>query len=282
VLLEAEPAGRPQSWRHCDPDIAAFVEGTVRVLEHELGPDLTGVYLHGSLAMGSYFRPKSDIDLLAVVERPLPTEQRRSIARSLAAHMRIRPIVGDLELSVITAQTARAVPVPVPYQVHVSGMWGERILSDEVSFDGDFTDPDLPAHLTHVRQRGITLVGPPICDAFGEIAWDGFVTAVEEDSAWVLADGNLLQSPLYGILNVCRVLQLRHQRDRQVHSKDEAARWALAHLPPTHHNVVRQAWTAYRSEAEVASSERQTAGLTWPGEDLRNFRDFARSELGLG
>lgn len=279
MVLEDEPSGRPQSWPHCDPDIVAFVERMVELLKTELGRNLTGVYLHGSLAMGSYFWPKSDIDVLVVVEHPLPTAQRRSVARSLASHMQTRPTLGDLELSVITAQVARDVPVPVPYEVHVSGMWEERILADEVSFDGDSTDPDLPAHLTHVRQRGIRLSGPPIADTFGEIAWEAFLTAVEKDAAWVLTDRNLLQTPFYGVLNVCRVLQLRHQHDRHVHSKDEGARWAVRQLPEAQRSVVRLAWAAYRSDTEVDPPLRHTAGLSWPEADLLSFRDFALTQL---
>lgn len=36
-------------------------------------------YLQGSLASGTYFRPKSDVNLLAVVEEPLPESGRRSL-----------------------------------------------------------------------------------------------------------------------------------------------------------------------------------------------------------
>lgn len=56
----------------------------VELLKTELGRTLTGGYLHGSLAFGSYFRPKSNIDVLAIIEHSLPAAQRRSLARSLA------------------------------------------------------------------------------------------------------------------------------------------------------------------------------------------------------
>lgn len=279
VALDDDPPGRPQEWPGCDADIAAFVDRTVDLLQDDLGDDLTGVYLHGSLAMGSYFRPKSDIDVLVVVEAPLTVQQRGAVARSLAAHMRTRPVVGNLELSVITAAVARATPVPVPYEVHVSSMWQARILADEMNYAGDPTDPDLPAHLTHCRQRGIALTGRPIEETFGEIAWEAFLEAVDEDAGWVLQGSNLLESPFYGILNLCRVIQLRQQSDRRVHSKDEGARWAMQNLPGEHREVVRRAWTVYRSETEVAESDRRTGGLTWPEADLLSFRDFARATL---
>lgn len=278
---ELEPPGRAQDWLGCDEDIAGFVRAAVDLVEAELGDNLVGVYLHGSLAMGSYFRPKSDLDLLVVCGRPLPVEGRRDLARALVRHMRTRPTVGNLELSVITAIAARQAQAPVPYELHVSGTWEEAVLADQVDFASNGTDPDLPAHLTHTRQRGVCLLGIPIEEAFGDVEWDAFLAAVDDDAEWLLTDHNLLETPFYGVLNICRVLKLRHEKRHQVHSKDEAARWALDNLPAAHHDLVRLAWTAYRSDEEVDPTQRQTAGLDWPDEVLLSFRDFARSELNL-
>ena len=169
----------------------------------------------------------------------------------------------------------------MPYELHVSGTWEDAILANQVDFATTGTDPDLPAHLTHVRQRGVCLLGTPIEEVFGVIAWDSFLAAVEEDATWLLTDRNLAQTPFYGVLNVCRVLQLRQQKHHQVHSKDEAARWALDHLPAAHHDLVRLAWAAYRSDDEVDPTQRQTAGLDWPEAALMSFRDYARSGLNL-
>ena len=277
-----DPPGRAQDWPSCDEDIAAFIHSTVELLAAELGGNIVGVYLHGSLAMGSYFRPKSDLDLLVVSARELPVESRRRLARALVVHMRTRPTVGNLELSVITADTARAPEAPVLYELHVSAAWEDAILADQVDFAANGTDPDLPAHLTHIRQRGVCLLGAPVEEAFGEIAWDAFLAAVDEDAAWVLADRNLWESPFYGVLNICRVLQLRQQEYPRVHSKDEAARWALGNIPAGHHDLVRLAWTAYRSDDDVDPSLRRTAGLDWPEAELMSFRDFARSQLNVG
>lgn len=280
-MHDEEPPGRAQGWSSCDPDIAAFIRRTIDILGAELSDDLCGVYLHGSLAMGSYFRPKSDIDLLVVVAGPLTPERRRLVARALARHLPSRPTVGNLELSVITADTARTGPDPVPYEVHVSDAWERAILADEVDFSGMRFDPDLPAHLTHVRQRGVRLLGPPIPEVFGQVRWRAFMGAVEEDAAWILTEQNLLQTPFYGVLNVCRLLQLQHEGTHCVHSKDEAARWAMQYLPKDQLGVVRRAWTAYRAEENVDSDRRQTAGVDWPEAELLSFRDFARTALNL-
>ena len=48
----------------CDTLLKALVEAA----KGAFGANLTGVYLHGSLAMGCFNPKKSDIDLLVVVE----------------------------------------------------------------------------------------------------------------------------------------------------------------------------------------------------------------------
>ena len=62
------PPNVAQSWTECDEDVRAFVDSVVNVFRSELGDNLVCVYLHGSLAMGSYYRPKSDVDILGVVQ----------------------------------------------------------------------------------------------------------------------------------------------------------------------------------------------------------------------
>ena len=48
--------------------INGFVEQSKEILQD----NLVGVYLHGSSVMGCFNPEKSDIDLIVVVERPLP------------------------------------------------------------------------------------------------------------------------------------------------------------------------------------------------------------------
>jgi len=60
--------GRPQHWSDVDVDLRdwslAIVDRTARL------EPIVAVFLHGSLAIGSYFRPKSDVDLLVVADGP--------------------------------------------------------------------------------------------------------------------------------------------------------------------------------------------------------------------
>jgi len=94
--------GHAQSWDSADEDVRAFVDAWVDRLATELTPsDFVGGYLHGSLATGSFYRPKSDIDILFVVEQPLTPERRQDVALSMCDLSDRRLQVGDLEMSVL-------------------------------------------------------------------------------------------------------------------------------------------------------------------------------------
>lgn len=267
----------PQAWPDCDEDIKRFVERLAERLRTLLGPRLTGIYLHGSLAMGSYYRPKSDIDLIIVVDRPLDAGLAESVGIAVAQEAEGRPTVGAPELSVITAAAAKQVPVPTPFEVHYSTQWHDKIVNREVDYRVERTDLDLCAHLVYVVQRGICLYGDPIADVFGVVDWKHFMRAVMDDLDWILKGEHIVESPFYGILNICRVLQLLSEGGRSVYSKDEGGEWGLAHLPPPYRPAVRQALEVYRSFEEIPESMRKTGGKAWDKDMLLAFRDYARS-----
>lgn len=270
---------RAQSWHDCDPDIRQHVEEMVEALRAELAPDLTGVYLHGSLAMGSFYRPKSDIDVLVVVREPLRPDRRRAVAERLAALANTRPIVGFVELSVVLATDARTVPVPMPYQVHYSELWHERIVAGEVDYAADGTDLDLIAHVTHLVQRGVTLHGAPHLEVFGVPPWSAYLDAVMADFRWLLDDEHVAETPYYAVLNICRTLQLLSGNERRVRSKDEGGEWGLNNLPREHHALIGLALAAYRSGAPVTVERSHFGTVAWDAQQLLAFRDYARSRL---
>jgi streptomycin 3"-adenylyltransferase len=270
---------RAQSWSTCDPDVSAYVDRLCAELTSQLAQDLVGIYLHGSLAMGSYYRPKSDIDVLVVVREPLDVSRRRAVAESVARLAADRPTVGFVELSVITATAARDVPVPMPYEVHYSEEWHDRIVAGVADYEGVRTDLDLLAHVTHLTQRGVALRGRPVAEVFGVPPWSAFLDAVLADARWLLHGDHLVETPYYGVLNICRVLQLLTEDDGRVHSKEEGGEWALSNLPPEHHPVIRLALAAYRSPAMVSVQRSQFGVEEWDEVPLLAFRDYARSRL---
>ncbi len=274
-----EPPG--QIWPSCEPVLKSWVTDTAEVLSAILGDEVVGAYLHGSLAAGSYFPPKSDVDVLFVVSAPLPPARRRRFARTCVECSRGRPTVGGLECSVILAEHARKPVHPMPFQVHFGQEHTDEILSDAVDWAADRTDPDLAAHCQATREIGIALRGAPISDLFGRVPLADFMDAVEGDLEWILADTNIVTSPFYAVLNCCRVLWLwSGHSQRLVPSKEEAGLWAMERLPAELAAVVRDALEAYRSDAPVAEGERQTAGRKWDAPSLLAFRDYMRERRG--
>jgi GrpB-like predicted nucleotidyltransferase (UPF0157 family)/predicted nucleotidyltransferase len=272
--------GRPQSWETVDEDIRSFVDAWIDRASTELSSaQLVGVYLHGSLAMGSFYRPKSDLDVLFVVERPLTTEQRRAVALSMCELSDRRPLVGDLEMSVLRHADTANFHQPLPFEVHYSAEWKQATRDGKVDFTISRTDLELAAFCTAVRARGVCLEGEPISDVFGPVPPQANRDAVLYDLAWILQGDRILDSPIYGILNCCRVLALEADGWARVLSKEEGGEWALANLPEQHRPMVAQALACYRSPEPVSADERRTHGHDWDQQSLHEFRDYVHGRM---
>ncbi len=246
-----------------------------------LGADGVGVYLHGSLAMGSFYPPKSDIDILAVTPSALGDARRVRLLMGLAALSDKRPIFGDIEFSAITKEAALAPKHPLPFEAHYSSAHKEKINTGAYAHDPAARDPDLAAHITVTRARGIALFGPPPREAFGQVPWTDYIAAILDDLDWILQPGNLSVSPYYGVLNCCRVLAALKLGPGTIMSKDEGGAWALETLSYEYHAIIEQALEAYRAHVPVHSEkERCTFGGPWSAEALLRFGDFVSGEVG--
>ena len=268
-----------QRWPDCDAETSRFVERVVVALRDHLGRELLGVYLHGSLALGSYYAPKSDIDLLLVVRAALDPAARERLSRLFLTLSVDRPTLGDVEVSTITEQAARHFEHPMPFEMHYSVSWNERIRSGDIDYSAERKDPDLTAHVTSVRESGIALYGPAPTEVFAPVPEEAFLESILDDLEWIVEGRNILESPFYGVLNGCRVLLVLADRTRLVPSKEEAALWALENVPKIHRGVVRDALDAYRSADPVSEAQRQTAGRDWDEEALLSFRDFLVAQV---
>jgi len=276
VLSLPQPQPQPQSWQRCDIVIHKYVTEFVDLLRSKLLDNLTGIYLHGSLAMNSYFPPKSDLDFIIVVDNNLGAESAKDLNQSIARYAETRPTMGSIECSVITCETAKNVSGDMPYELHYSETWHQRILDDQVTYDPTYTDPDLPAHLMCVKRRGICLYGQPIDMVFSDVDWDNFIRAVLDDFDWIIDDNNICESPYYGVLNICRTLQILTERNQKYLSKYEGAMWGITNLPKEYTPLIRQALLIYCSNAKIPENERKTGGDVWNKAALFAFRDYAR------
>ncbi|MCL2671896.1 MAG: GrpB family protein [Clostridiales bacterium] len=263
---------KPQSWPTCDAEIREYINGLVHLLVEKLGENLIGVYLHGSLAMGSYFPPKSDMDLIVVTAQSLGATVAEEMNASIVEYAKKCPTVGHVELSVITLHTAKSVPSQMPYELYYSEAFRQT------EFGHQPIDPDLPAHLLSVKKRGVCLHGEAIDAVFGEVQWEDFLRAVLDDFDWIAEDENICESPYYCILNICRVLQLLKEDDHKILSKLEGGLWGVAQLPCEFRPLIEKALAIYTSDAPIGKSERKGGGVVWDKDALLAFRDYARNE----
>lgn len=272
-----EGSRRGRGLTDVDEPIRGWVFEVCRELRNDLGPNHVGTYLHGSLAAGSFHPPKSDVDVLFVVERPLDTAVRRRFSMTAVRATRDRPIVGGLECSVILRGAAANPVHPIPYEVHFSEDWVDDLGEDRIAFDENRTDRDLAAHVQATCEFGIPLAGPPVSSVFTPPRKEDFLDSVLYDFDWIVEGEHILESPFYGVLNVARVIwALENVSGRLVPSKDEAGEWLLESAPAERRPVVRLALEAYRDPSPISPEARPRGGRAWPRQSLLAFRDWAR------
>ena len=184
-----------------------------------LGPDLTGVYLLGSAALGDYRAGRSDLDLAVVVARRLGEPEKERLAGRLD-HRTLPCPARKLELVVYER---------------------DRLRREDVSFELDLnTGPGLhewrgdpsasPRHwfvldVAIGREHATALAGPPAREVFPEQGRGEILRALRESLDWQ-AD---LAEPGDLVLNACRTW--RFVEECAWSSKSEAARWAMRRSP---------------------------------------------------
>ncbi len=267
-----------QSWSNCDPKVKEFVNNAIRVFKEVIPEKLSAVILHGSLAMGSFYPPKSDIDILILVNGSLDENEQRLIHSRLLSVTDRRPITGFLELSVIKSDVAKNPKHPIAYEIHYGENFPTLIREGKIDYRlTDKHDPDLAAHFVIARHRGLSLYGPEPKDCLGEIPWEDYLSSVLDDLNWILDQENILESPFYSVLNACRSLEMLDKGAWTVSTKEEGALWALKNLSPEYADIIRFALECYRSNAPVSSEQRRRAGIDWPEDKLLAFRDYIRT-----
>jgi predicted nucleotidyltransferase len=237
-----------------------------------LGENLIGVYLHGSLAFNCFNPETSDIDFLVVVQDRLDAATKRRIANELIALSRDAPRKG-LEMSIVTQASLRDFRYPTPFEFHFSNDWINRYKADEVDLEAERDDPDLAAHVTVVRERGMRLAGAPIEEVISPIPRHAYLQSIANDAEY--ASRNLASDPVYGVLNLCRVLAFIH--DGRITSKAEGGRWAVRRLPASFVPLARAALDAYAQADPMrhANPEQLTAFAAYAAREI----DRALEEL---
>jgi len=262
-------------WQTCSPDVREQVYRLLDGLRAALADNLTGVYLHGSLAMACFNPARSDVDLLVIADQAMPVETKRDLAWLL---LDISRCPSSVELSCLSRADLVPWRYPTPFDFHYSEKWRDAYVRD-LAGDGwrewnatHRCDEDLAAHIAVTRRRGVCLYGPPVADVFPAVPRRDFLASVLAD---VLSPefglDAVANNPAYVVLNACRTLA--YLRSGEILSKDEGGVWALQALPGRFHPTLAAALDAYRDSAGDGGLSKEAAA---------EFAAYMRGELAAG
>lgn len=230
-----------------------------------LGAALTGIYLHGSMAMGCFHPDKSDIDLIIIVDKDISDMQKLLLMRLFVCLDRQGPAKG-LEISVVKREYCDPFVYPTPFELHFSPRhlpWFQEDPQDYVEkMKGE--DIDLAAHFTIIRSYGVVLWGEEIAKVFAPVPEQDYLDSICADVENAVED--IIKQPIYMTLNLCRVLAF--VRDGLCLSKEGAGKWGMAKLPVEYHPMIEEALLCYASDREMAI-------------DPKNADTFAKNMLHL-
>lgn len=209
---------------------------------------LTGVYLHGSLAMGCFHPVRSDLDFIVVLREPISDRQKLQFMNHIMECRRSAPAKG-IEFSIVMEKFCREFLYPTPFELHFSNVHLQWFLDnpDDYIRKMNGTDKDLAAHFRIIQSYGIVLYGAPIDDVFGVVPRADYIDSILSDIKD--AREEILKQPVYMILNLCRTAAFL--KDDLVLSKKQGGEWALQNIPAQYHDIVSEALTSYASENDM-------------------------------
>lgn len=225
------------------------------------GAELTGVYLHGSMAMGCFQPDKSDIDLIIVIENDITDDQKLKFINEITELNKLAPSKG-IELSVVKKIYCKEFVYPTPFELHFSKMHIQWIMDNPEDYISKMkgTDKDLAAHFTIIKKCGIVLYGKGINEIFGDVPRENYV-----DSIWCDIEGareDILENPVYIILNLCRVAAFL--KSDLIASKKQGGEWALKNLATQYQTLISEALQNYTLGNEMQVNK----------EDAQEFADY--------
>jgi hypothetical protein len=194
-----------------------FVRGLDAALGGVLGDALIATYLHGSAVLGGFVDGRSDVDVMFIVDSSLDVEGLHDTARALtpaAAHCPGRGV----ELSVVTADSARRPAAPWPFLLHMTTGPGDEKVVTGADRGGD---PDLVMHYAVCRTAGLAVRGGPPEAFIGEVSRADVLTYLDGELAWAIRS----RSEAYAVLNACRAWH--YVVSGEIVSKIEGARLAI-------------------------------------------------------
>jgi hypothetical protein len=220
------------------PDVSDMLVLLLQGVRRELGDNLTGVYLRGSLVTGDLDPATSDIDLLAVTERPVSEWEFVGLGE---LHDRLakaqNPYAREVEIAYIDRTALRRFQ---PGLRHPTLGRGETLAWTE------HRDNWILERWV-VRERGVALLGPDPRTLIDPVSAEALRAAVRtrlrdwsdwadapDDPAWLERRG----AQAYTVETICRALHTL--ATGTLESKPRAVAWAIEALPAPWRNLVQR------------------------------------------
>ncbi|HET9853026.1 MAG TPA: aminoglycoside adenylyltransferase domain-containing protein [Candidatus Limnocylindrales bacterium] len=234
---------------------------------------VVGVYLHGSAVLGG-LRPSSDLDILAVVDRPTTADERRSVVNALleiSGRRAYRGPARPVELTIVTAQEVR----PWRHGPIVELLYGEwlRDAFERGEVPTPASMPDLGPEIALALRGNWALVGPPPALILDDVPAADLRRAIVAGVPSLLAD---LESDTRNVLLTFARIWFTLETGI-IGSKDEAAAWALERLPDDHEGVLNRARELYLDGADIDWTAAMPAAIATAEAMLARIERLSRS-----
>ena len=224
------------------------------VLKSATGNARLPIYLLGSAAMGR-LRPNSDVDIMAIVERPLPPAVRvHLLAVLMEISGRYPRKVNESRPLEVTIFLRRELEHRA-YPAHSEFVYGEwlRAAFDAGKIPERVSNPDFTLLLAQARQHARTLSGPDPANLLPIISVS-FIKRSIADSLPTLLD-SWEGDARNVILTLVRMWRTLATGDFV--PKDEAAAWAISRLP-----AESASWVAYARDEYLGTTRHDVE--RWP------------------
>lgn len=223
------------------PEIKKLLDNMNNRVEELLDGDFVGLYVHGSIAMGCFNPGVSDVDFLVVIRNKLRVEEEKKLIKILLNESNNVP--KGIEMSVVLLSQTKNPIFPTPFEFHFGKEYEDKYRRDETDLSKQNTDPDLVAHFTITKKRGITWSGLPINEVFSEIPKEMYAKSLLYDFNDL--DKNIVSNTIYGILNACRTIA--YLKDGLVLSKKEGGEWAMENFDKQYFDILEKALATYKT-----------------------------------
>ena len=236
-------------------DCTPVLQKIKKAYAHILGDNLAGIYIHGSMALGSFDWNESDIDFIAVVHEPLTMAVKAALMESVFEINKTAPPRG-IEMSVVLKKHCLNFVYPTPFELHFSNGHIDWYTSNPLHYCENMNgeDSDLAAHFTIIKKAGIVLCGEKISNIFGDVPKADYIDSIKLD----IKDARemISEHPRYNVLTLCRVLA--YLNNDLILSKTKSGQWGLENLDKRYHDIIRTALNESNFNAQM-SIEQETA-----------------------